>query len=432
MTIGSFSTANNSTQSGAVTLQSGNTVSAVPGTVTVKGGSGGSNSTAAGGAVVIQGGTGSTWAGIGSAGTGGSVTITGGPGGVNSNTTTAVGGTGSAITLTTGAGGNATGGSGSRTGGNSGTLTLATGAVGTGATANGTVGSIVLSPGGVAMATISSTGMTVGGATITDNGNSTEFRGSSSTCGFAIARTLNVPLIWGSSPSLHFIDGTGSAGNTVAQIQYSANVFTFKAGSAGAGVFGISTTGGINSGGLITLGGSTSSNPAIKRNAAGIDIRLADDSDYTKLACSYITWQGQKRVTSPFIVSSSTSLANITELVIPSLTAGNTYEFVAKLFVNADVTGGSKFCIGGTALPYNIIYQIMYADNATKAYTIMSTQTGISGSVGQAGSTAGFCVIDGTVTVSGSGTLSVCFAQNVGAGTSSVLSGSKFIVNQIV
>ncbi len=440
-------TSGSGAKSGNITLTTGNSQ-----TVSSATGSGASS-----GGILFAIGLGGAESGntSGTGGNGGAYTVTGGAGGAATGAGgTHLGGNGSAITLTTGAGGAATGASGTRTGGNSGTLTLATGAAGTGASANGTVGTIVLSPGGTTVGTVSTTGLTLAGGTITAasapvlsltqtwNGSGIVFTG--------LLMNVTNTLSSGSSLLMDLQVGGASKFNvsTTGTIVSAGNFNGLNIIVAGSGILSFSARSKISSlsDGSILLqnnagtdfsrlqfGLTTSAAPSLKRNAAGLDVRLADDSDYTSLACSYITWQGQKRVTSPFVASSSTSLTNITELVIPSLTAGNSYEFVAKLFVNADVTGGSKFCIGGTATG-SIIYQIMYIDNATKAYTIMSTQTGISGSVGQAGSTAGFCVIDGTISVgaSGSGSLSVCFAQNVGAGTSSILSGSKFIVNNII
>lgn len=57
--------------------------------------------------------------------------------------------------------------------------------------------------------------------------------------------------------------------------------------SSGSGGINLHIANGANSDfGLLQLGGTTSSFPAIKRNATGVDIRLADDSAYAPIAAS--------------------------------------------------------------------------------------------------------------------------------------------------
>jgi hypothetical protein len=136
---------------------------------------------------------------------------------------------------------------------------------------------------------------------------------------------------------------------------------------------------------------------------------------------------GIKRVSAQFDKASSTTLANVTGLSV-NVIAGRTYSFEANLFVNADVTGGSKYSIGGTATATAIIFEIELLDDGTNGLTIADRQTALAGASGQAGTTAGRCRIKGLITVNAGGTLTVTFAQNVAGGTSSVLVGSDFIV----
>ena len=60
---------------------------------------------------------------------------------------------------------------------------------------------------------------------------------------------------------------------------------TAPSGSAGAAITYTERLR-VTNGGLITLGGTTSAFPAIKRNGTGIDIRLADDSGFAPLTAS--------------------------------------------------------------------------------------------------------------------------------------------------
>src|SRR3954470_10855728 len=110
------------------------------------------------------------------------------------------------------------------------------------------------------------------------------------------------------------------------------------------------------------------------------------------------------RVSSQFDKTTNTTLATVTELTYNVL-AGKTYIFEAVLWVDADATGGSKYAIGGTATATAIKYDILLLDESTDAYTIVSRQTALAGSAGQAGTTAGLCLIKGFITVNAAGTL---------------------------
>jgi hypothetical protein len=129
--------------------------------------------------------------------------------------------------------------------------------------------------------------------------------------------------------------------------------------------------------------------------------------------------------------TTNTVLSGISVLSATVIT-GKTYTFIATLHVTADAVGGSKFAMSGTCTASNIIYQVMLIDNSSNLNTITSRQTILGGAgVGQAGTTSGFCVIEGTITVNGGGTLFPQFCQNASNGTSSILVGSTFVIQQI-
>lgn len=138
-----------------------------------------------------------------------------------------------------------------------------------------------------------------------------------------------------------------------------------------------------------------------------------------------------KRVATQFDKTNDAALANITDLVV-NVTAGRTYVFRAVLFVTADAIGGHKYAISGTAVVASVAYQINSISNATNAFVVNSRQTSLSGSAGQAGATVAYTEITGSIYVTGTGTLTVQFAQDVAtpATTSSVLVGSMFIVEE--
>ncbi len=154
-------------------------------------------------------------------------------------------------------------------------------------------------------------------------------------------------------------------------------------------------------------------------------IRSGDDNNF-----AFIVSAGNEFVSTQFDKTNAT-LANVTELVSEALLAGKTYVFNAELFVDADITGGSKYAIAGTATATAIKYHIDMICDATNLLVITSRQTALAGSAGQAGCTAGLTKISGTITVNAGGTLAVQFAQNAANGTSSVLTMSKFEVRQL-
>lgn len=141
--------------------------------------------------------------------------------------------------------------------------------------------------------------------------------------------------------------------------------------------------------------------------------------------------KGTVRVSTQFDKIDAT-LAAITGLS-RALLAGRTYKFKAVLFINANVTGGSKYTIAGIdgLTATNLIFNINLLDNATMAHTITSRQTAFFGSAGQAGTTAGLCIIEGLITANVAGNLVVGFAQNAASGTSSVLVGSTFEIEEV-
>lgn len=176
-------------------------------------------------------------------------------------------------------------------------------------------------------------------------------------------------------------------------------------------------------------------------NDAGIKFNVIDGSfdfisvlgvDQAKIFAPVgIMRRGTVRVSTQFD-KVNTTLAQIPELA-RAVYAGRTYKFKVVLFVNANVTGGSKYALGATGglTATNIIYNINLLDNTTMAQTISSRQTALGGTAGQAGTTSGLCVIEGLITVNVAGNLLVAFAQNAVSGTSSVLVGSTFEIEEV-
>jgi hypothetical protein len=138
----------------------------------------------------------------------------------------------------------------------------------------------------------------------------------------------------------------------------------------------------------------------------------------------------RKVSTAQFDKTANTTLADITGLTA-SLITGRTYRFRAVLFVNTDAVGGHKYAISLTSAPTSIIYQINSIDNTALAFKITSRQTSSGGAAGEASGTVYETIIEGSVVVNATATISVQFAQNAANGTSSVLIGSTLIVEDM-
>jgi len=191
---------------------------------------------------------------------------------------------------------------------------------------------------------------------------------------------------------------------------------------------------------LLTLANNNSASSAGRRwlSASNLDLQIAPnqmatyfyDGTSANLRVGKFETSETFNVTTQFDKAANTTLGDVTGLST-SVQASRTYHFRAVLFVDADATGGYKVAIGGTATATAIVYNIKALNNGSSAYTITSRQTALAGSAGAATGTSLFIEIEGTITVNAAGTLTVQFAQNASNGTSSVLVGSTFDVNNI-
>lgn len=113
-------------------------------------------------------------------------------------------------------------------------------------------------------------------------------------------------------------------------------------------------------------------------------------------------------------------------------TAGKVYRFRFAGDISADVVGGSKFSVGGTATATATAFSIILTDYSTNANTITARQTALAAASGQASTTSGHAIIEGYITVNAAGTLAPRFAQNAANGTSSVLVGATWEVEEML
>lgn len=124
--------------------------------------------------------------------------------------------------------------------------------------------------------------------------------------------------------------------------------------------------------------------------------------------------------------NTTTTLGNVTGLTA-NVAAGKIYRFEAKLYTTSDVAGGIKVAIGGTATATAIRYEGLTTD---AGLTTQSRSAALGTAVGAV--TAAYVTITGTITVNAAGTLTVQAAANAATGTTSVLTGSTFVITEML
>lgn len=143
-----------------------------------------------------------------------------------------------------------------------------------------------------------------------------------------------------------------------------------------------------------------------------------------------LKFSGETSLITPITVTASTTEVILGEL-IGRVKAGKKYYFEAKLFYDADVTGGTSFTVWGPPTTGSVLYQIMSFDNATRATNICSRKTALGAKGSQAGSVAGYAEITGYYECTTDGYISPWFAQSAASGSSTILEGSYFKVREV-
>lgn len=124
----------------------------------------------------------------------------------------------------------------------------------------------------------------------------------------------------------------------------------------------------------------------------------------------------------------NTTLANVTGSSTNlsfNVDAGATYKFRAVLHITADVTGGLKFAINGTATATSIV-NFNHVIGVSAGTVISLQSTTLNDPMSTNGVTTYYAVVEGAIKVNAAGTLVVQFAQKTASGTSTVLRGSSF------
>ena len=109
--------------------------------------------------------------------------------------------------------------------------------------------------------------------------------------------------------------------------------------------------------------------------------------------------------TTDVLAVSGAAMADMSELEA-TIASGTTYYFRAEIFFEADISIGTRWAIGGTAVG-DVTYQIRALDDQTGEYSLIISgqKTALGESAGEIGAAFGYTEISGTIDCTGDGTL---------------------------
>lgn len=221
--------------------------------------------------------------------------------------------------------------------------------------------------------------------------------------------TLDVSLVRLAAGGMRLTNASTGAGNLL--VGTSAGAI----GTSGAGVL------------AFTLSTAPSSSPTDTTQLYSNDAAAGAHELYNRNEAGEINRLSglTARNSAQFDATSSTTLTNVTGLT-RNVEASRVYAFRAKLQTTANVAGGVKFAVSGTATATAISYEGILNDTATIVAQTRSTALGTTVCASTT-STAGTCEIGGVIQVNAAGTLTIQFAQNASsASASSVLANQQF------
>lgn len=237
----------------------------------------------------------------------------------------------------------------------------------------------------------------------------------------------------GSGGSFGFSSTSASSGAAdVSIVRTAAATLRATNASTGAGNFIIGTSAGaIGTSGAgvlaFTLSTAPSTSPTDTAQVYSNDAAAGDHNLYTRNEAGEINRLTglAARNSAQFDKTSSTTFSTVTGLT-RNVEASRVYAFRAILKTTANVAGGIKFQVGGTATATAISYEGILFDTAaivaeTRATALATTVCALTTS------TAGTCQIEGVIQVNAAGTITIDFAQNASNGAaSSVLANQYF------
>lgn len=174
----------------------------------------------------------------------------------------------------------------------------------------------------------------------------------------------------------------------------------------------------------------TSPDTALRRTAAGVlEINTTVPGTLTG---TYIHWGGQARVTSDVVISSTTTLANVSGLSV-NVAAGRTYSFDVEVSWTDVAAAGIQLSIGGSATVTNLIFDGWVYDSNTIKGQFQGTSLGATAiNLATTTATSGHATIQGTITVNAAGTLTVMAANGTSTASGTTIKrGSRMIVHDM-
>lgn len=255
--------------------------------------------------------------------------------------------------------------------------------------------------------------------------------------------TLNPDMTLTSTGSVGI--GTTTPGSTL-EVDGSA---LFKSPTSSTSAFLIQTSGGISllaadtTNTLVQIGSSTADATAVmlvldSKNTAGDPTGVAGamyyNSNIGKFRCyengAWVNCTGYQNVVtlgSDVINNNATAntIANVTGLSF-AVVAGTTYHYSALInYTSAATTTGSRWSISGPATPTTLSYTSTYTSGATTQTVNYASAYDIPAASNTASLTAGNTArIDGVITPSASGTVTVRFASSVANSAITAKAGS--------
>ena len=156
-------------------------------------------------------------------------------------------------------------------------------------------------------------------------------------------------------------------------------------------------------------------------------LRIGDGVNSYLSLKKFVSTSAISSVTTQFDKTTDTTLAAVPGLSV-NLMSG-TYLFKVNLFVTQDTTGVAKISLSGNVGVSRIIAQLVHDETVSVTSDRIVAMDYVS--IPSAGSAQDHITIEGTVTITTSGTFLVKFAQKATTGTSSVLVGSSIQVTQV-
>jgi hypothetical protein len=161
---------------------------------------------------------------------------------------------------------------------------------------------------------------------------------------------------------------------------------------------------------------------------ARVVAKVASFTDGNANANGWMQWAGQARVSSDQVISSTTTLANVSGLSV-TLQAGRTYSIDVEISWTDIAAAGIQLSLGGTATVTNLIFDGWVYDSNTIKGQFQGTALGATAvNLATTTATSGHATIQGMITVNAAGTLTVMAANGTSTASGTTIKrGSRMM-----